>query len=144
MKIGDKVHCTKYVERNHQSIDIVEPFDFDSFDELFGDIPNDMPRVECKSVVYYDTEKKEKVAIPWSEFTDATIDKFKTIEKEFDGIYVGTTRLTTKLTATYETPPYGNDYIRFEGECVKKFAVVYYANNRKRLVPIDCVRGGAE
>lgn len=140
MKIGDKVRCTKYVERTRQGISIVEPMDFDGFDELFCEIPDDKPRVECKSVVYYDTDKQQIVTIPWEEFTDATIDKFKTIEKEFDGVYVGTTRIATKLTATYETPPYdGEDYVRFESECYKVFAVVYYANNRKRLVPIDCI-----
>ena len=132
MKIGDKVHCTKYVERNRQGINII---DYTPFDDLFGGMADDVP---CKVVAYYDADKKECVSIPWSDFTDATIDKFKTIEKEFDGIYVGTTRLTTKLTATYETPPYGNDYVRFESECYKEFAVVYYANNRKRLVPVGC------
>lgn len=130
MKIGDKVHCTAFVKRTGHGISVI---DISPFVEFSG-----------KEVAYFDTEKNEMVSIPYSEFTDATVDKFKTIEKEFDGIYVGTTRLATKLTAIYETPPYGKDYIRFESECVKPFAVVYYANNRKRLVPIDCVKGGEE
>lgn len=130
MKIGYKVHCTAYVERIRQGIHVM---DYLPFDDGRG-----------KEVVYYDAEKNEMASIPYNEFTDVTVDKFKTIEKEFDGIHVGTTRLATKLSATYETPPYGNDYIRFESECYKKFAVVYYANNRKRLVPIDCIKGGAE
>lgn len=133
MKIGDKVHCTAYVERTGQGISVM---DYTPFDDILDE---DAPR---KEVVYFDTEKSEMVSIPYSEFTDATINKFKTIEKEFDGIYVGITRLTTKLSAIYETPAYGNDYIHFESQCVKPFAVVYYANNRKRLVPIDCVKGG--
>ena len=129
MKIGDKVHCTAYVERTRQGISIMDysPFSDDG---------------RGKEVEYYDAEKNEMASIPYNDFTDVTVDKFKTIVKEFDGIYVGTTRLATKLSATYETPPYGNDYIRFESECYKKFAVVYYANNRKRLVPIECMKGG--
>lgn len=130
MKIGDKVHCTAYVERTGQGISVI---DLTSFARIDDDLPPE------KKVCY--CENNKVIAIPYHEFTDATIDKFKTIEKEFDGIYVGTTRLTTKLSATYETPPYGKDYIRFYGECVKPFAVVYYANNRKRLVPLDCVKG---
>lgn len=135
MKIGDKVHCTAYVERRGQGISVM---DYSPFYEVLDE---EVPR---KEVVYFDTEKNDIASIPYDEFEYVTVDKFKTIEKKFDGIYVGTTRLATKLSATYETPPYGNDYIRFESECVKPFAVVYYANNRKRLVPIDCVKEGAE
>lgn len=131
MKIGDKVHCTAYAERIGQGISVM---DYSPWYSVEG-----VPR---KEVVYFDAEKNEMASIPYNDFTDVTVDKFKTIEKEFDGVYVGTTRLATKLSATYETPPYGNDYVRFESDCYKKFAVVYYANNRKRLVPIDCVKGG--
>lgn len=125
MKIGDKVHCTAYIKRIGQGISII---DVSPFVEYSG-----------KEVAYFDTEKNEMATIPYSDFTDVTVDKFKTIKKDFDGIYVGTTRLATKLTAIHETPPYGNDYIRFESECVKPFAIVYYADNKKRLVPIDCI-----
>lgn len=135
MKMGDKVHCTAYVERTGQGISVM---DYSPFDSIFDE---GAPR---KEVVYFDAEKNEMASIPYNDFTDVTVDKFKTIEKEFDGIYVGTTRLATKLTAILETPEYdGKDYIRFESGEVKKFAVVYYANNRKRLVPIDCVKEGA-
>lgn len=128
MKIGDKVHCTAYIKRTGHGIEVI---DISPFDECSG-----------KEVAYFDTEKNEMASIPYEYFTDVTVDKFKIVKKEFDGIYVGTTHLATKLTAIYETPPYGNDYIRFESECFKKFAVVYYANNRKRLVPIECLKGG--
>lgn len=134
MKLGDKVHCTAYAERTKRGINVVDTSPF--FIRLNG-VDSSLSH---KAVSYYDENKKDIVSIPFGEFTDATIDKFKIVEKEFDGIYVGTTRLATKLSATYETPPYGNDYIRFESECVKSFAVIYYANNRKRLVPIDCVQ----
>lgn len=136
MRIGDKVHCTAYVERIGQGISVLDLYGFDAFGRIEDGLPPD------KMVCYCENDKV--ITIPFHEFTDATIDKFKTIEKEFDGVYVGTTRLTTKLSATYEQPPFGNDYVRFQSECVKPFAVVYYANNRKRLVPIHCVKGGAE
>ena len=132
MRIGDRVHCTKYVERIKQGISVMD---------YSGIFEEETPR---KEVVYFDTEKQELASIPYEDFTDVTVDKFKTVEKEFDGIYVGKTYLATKLTATYETSPYGEDYIRFESECVKSFAVVYYGNNRKRLVPIDCVKAVSE
>lgn len=131
MKIGDLVHCTAYVQRTGHGINLFN----NPFDEAADDAP-------CEMIVYFDTEKDEMASIPYSEFTEVTVDKFKTVEKEFDGIYVGTTHLATKLTAIYETPPYGNDYIRFESGCIKKFAVVYYGNNRKRIVPIECLKGG--
>ena len=81
MKIGDKVHCTAYAERRKQGISVV---DVSLFDEFLD-----------REVIYYDSVKRETVYIPFKEFTDCVIDKFETIEKEFDGIYVGTTHLTT-------------------------------------------------
>ena len=131
MKIGDKVHCTAYVERIGQGISVL---DLTDFTRLENDLPPE------KMVCY--CENDNVITIPFHEFTDATIDKFKTIKKDFDGIYVGTTRLTTKLTATYNEPDCGNGFIEFESKCFEKFAVVYYGNNRKRFVPIDCVKGG--
>ena len=133
LKIGDKVHCSSYVERTGQGISVLDLYAFDGFTRIENDLPPD------KMVCYCENDKV--ITIPFHEFTDATIDKFKTIKKEFDGIYVGTTRLTTKLTATYNEPYCGDAFVEFESICFKKFAVVYYANNRKRLVPIDCVKG---
>lgn len=135
MKIGDKVHCTAYVERSRHGVTVM---DCSPFVDVFGQPAHNIPQRE---VVYFDDEKNEMVSIPFNEFTDATVDKFKTIEKEFDGIYVGTTRLATKLSATYEEWG-GGDFIACRSTDVKKFAVVYYANNRKRLVPIECLKGG--
>jgi hypothetical protein len=137
MKIGDKVHCTAYVERSRHGISIM---DYTPFDDPFGGLADDVP---CKEIVYFDVEKKDIASIPYNEFTDVTVDKFKTIEKEFDGIYVGTTRLATKLTAIMGEVSNGKEFVRFYSECFKRFAVVYYANNRKRLVPIECLKGGA-
>ena len=134
MKIGDKVHCTAYVKKRGCGIHVE---DFSPFDDL-GGLADEFP---ARGVNYYDADKKETVWIPYSEFTEATVDKFKTIAKEFDGIYVGTTHLATKIWAIYEEWG-GGGSIRFRSTDIKKFAVVYYANNKKRLVPIDCLKGG--
>ena len=131
MKIGDKVHCTKYVERRRQGISVVDCSPFFDF------VSDDVPRRE---VVYFDTEKNKTASIPYDEFEEVTVDKFKTIEQEFDGVYVGTTRLATKLWAILEEWG-GGGYINFRSRDFEKFAVVYYANNRKRLVPVDCMKG---
>ena len=135
MKVGDRVHCTAYAERIKGGISIM---DFSPFDDIFGD------GVSKKEVVYFDSEKNEIASIPYDEFTYVTTNKFRTVKKEFDGIYVGITRLATKLSAEYGEDIYGNEYVRFESERVKPFAVVYYANNRKRLVPIEFLKGGSE
>ena len=133
MKIGTKVKCTKYVERARNGISVL---DFSTFYTPIDALEVKFPE---RIVTYYDSEKRETIEIPYNEFTDAITDKFKTIEKEFKGIYVGTTRLSTKLSATYEEWG-GGGSIYFRSTAFEKFAVVYYANNRKRLVPIDCVK----
>lgn len=136
MKIGDKVHCTAYVKKSgHGGISI---FDCSPF---FDFIEGSEDGLQHRLVSYYDDIKRDFVNIPYEEFTDATIDRFKSIEKEFDGIYVGTTSIPTKISAIYEEWG-GGGSIRFKKICFEKFAVVYYANNKKRLVPIDCVKGG--
>ena len=68
----------------------------------------------------------------------ASLLLFDTVEKEFTGVYVGTTFKATILTAEYMDDTY-HQWWQFRRENGKQFAVVYYANNRKRLVPIeDC------
>ena len=73
---------------------------------------------------------KKKSKIIWKQ--TAT----KKIEKCFKGIYVGTTSLCTKIFCSYDTW-LDRDYFRFGKTAPKQFAVVYYADNKKRLVPID-------
>lgn len=66
-------------------------------------------------------------------------ERYKTIEKEFCGIYVGTTTLCTQLNAEYYEDKYGGSGFLTYCDEPEKFAVVYYANNKKRIVPIDKV-----
>lgn len=66
-------------------------------------------------------------------------DKFMAVPTPFKGVYVGTTILCTKIVAEWEEPPYGKEGFRFRSEEPKPFAVVYYADNKKRLVPMDAI-----
>lgn len=68
----------------------------------------------------------------------ASLPLFDIVEKEFTGVYVGTTFKATILTAEYMDDTY-HQWWQFRRENGKQFAIVYYANNRKRLVNIeDC------
>ena len=65
-------------------------------------------------------------------------ERFRTIEKQFTGVFVGTTNLNTRLCADWDNHPYtGKLFVNTYTEEIKTFAVVYYADNAKRLVPID-------
>ena len=65
-------------------------------------------------------------------------NRFEKIEGNFEGIYVGLTSLCTKIFASADyNYHFQEDFFRFGKTCPEKFAVVYYANNKKRLVPID-------
>lgn len=68
----------------------------------------------------------------------ASIPLFDIVKKEFEGIYVGITSRAIILTTEYMDDTY-HQWWQFRRERSKQFAIVYYANNRKRLVPIeDC------
>lgn len=60
--------------------------------------------------------------------------------KEFSGICVGTTTLCTRLNAEYEEHPYKGEFFRAYSDTPEQFAVVYYADNKKRIVPLDRIR----
>lgn len=65
-------------------------------------------------------------------------NRFEKIEGNFEGIYVGTTSLCTTIFCSSEYDLWnGGDYFRFGKTNPQQFAIVYYADNKKRLVPID-------
>lgn len=66
-------------------------------------------------------------------------ERYKTVQKKFTGIYVGTTWRCTIINASYDDPPYRKERFYFQIESPKPFAVVYYAKNKKRLVPMDMI-----
>lgn len=100
-----------------------------------------------KSKNHYETSKDRDDCDFWAGGADKGIavedfhicDKFTTVPTPFRGVYVGTTILTTKILAEYNDLPYGNSGFCFSSEEPRPFAVVYYADNRKRLVPMDAI-----
>lgn len=117
MKLGDRVFCTAYIKpsKNHYLI------------------RNDDEFPEC---VYWECGDSEGLEV--EDFHSC--NRFKTVDAKFSGVYVGETTLCIRLNAEYWSDGYSCGYQTFCDE-PQKFAVVYYANNRKRLVPIDRLAG---
>lgn len=120
MKLGDKVKCAGYItasknyyetERNFQGKDII-PF--------------------C---IFHEHGKSEGINIDEPH----CCDRFKFVIKYFTGIFVGTVVLNTILNAEYEEPCYGKSHYHTYTNSPKKYAIVYYANNKRRYVPLDMV-----
>ena len=63
--------------------------------------------------------------------------RFERVEKVFTGVFVGVTTKNTKLTAEYHDDEYCAPSFHCYTEAPKQFAVVYYANNKKRYVPLN-------
>ncbi len=51
-----------------------------------------------------------------------------------------TVSVSNLWTCSYETPPYGKEGYRFEKYDPIEAAIVYYAQNHKRLVPLDSLQ----
>lgn len=109
-------------------------------------------RVVCSAYVkktgnHYETDESRETCTFWAagaaegeEVEDChSCDKFVAVSASFKGVFVGVTTLCTKTTAWWNDPPYGNPHFRFSSEEPKPFAVVYYAPNKKRLVPLDAI-----
>lgn len=64
---------------------------------------------------------------------------FVRIPASFRGVYVGTTHRATRLSVEYDEPPYGKDGFYFSKDEARPFAIVYYADNKKHLVPMDAI-----
>lgn len=121
MKFGDWVICSKFIRRagNHylripakETPDGIEKAIF-----LGNDAPSD--GMEIKD--------------------EHSCMLFKTVSKRFTGIFVGITTLSTELECIYDEPSYGKEGFYFRKSNPQTFAIVYYADNRKRLVPLDSI-----
>ena len=64
---------------------------------------------------------------------------FVRVPASFWGVYVGTTHRATRLSIECDEPPYGKDGFYFSKDEARPFAIVYYADNKKRLVPMDAI-----
>ena len=82
----------------------------------------------------------EKDATEGREIEDyESCDKFVTKTALFTGVFVGVTWLCTELFCEWNEPPYGRSGFQCSSTNPKPFAIVYYAENKKRMVPIDSV-----
>lgn len=66
-------------------------------------------------------------------------EKFETKTALFTGVFVGVTWLCTELFCEWNDHPYGGSGYKCSSIAPKPFAIVYYAENKKRLVPLACV-----
>lgn len=116
MELGDVVSCTAYIKpaKNHY--------------EIYKD--------EFPGCTYWECGASEGLEV--EDFHSC--ERFKTVEAKFSGVYVGETTLCTRLNAEYWNDSYSCGFRTFCDE-PRKFAVIYYANNKKRLVPIDKIEG---
>jgi len=114
-ELGQMVICSAYVKKsgNHYETDK----DRDTFCEFWAAGATDSVAVE--------------------DFHSC--DLFVRIPASFHGVYVGTTHRATRLTVEYDEPPCGRAGFYFSKDEGKPFAIVYYADNKKRLVPMDAI-----
>lgn len=112
MTLGDRVFCTAYIKpaKNHY------------------EIGND----DFPGCTYWACGASEGLEV--EDFHSC--ERFKTVDASFSGVYVGETMLCTRLNAEYWDDSYRSRYRTF-CDTPQRFAVVYYGNNKKRLVPID-------
>ena len=66
-------------------------------------------------------------------------EKYETKAASFTGIFVGVTTLCTELFCEWNENPYGRSGYQCSSLTPKPFAIVYYAENKKRLVPMDSI-----
>lgn len=114
--LGQKVRCHGYIKKSGNHFET--------------DDPTGKNQISC---TYWQAGASE------GEIVDdfRSCDRFVTVEADFEGVFVGTTWRNTMLTAEWQTPPYTAEYIGFYTEKPTPFGVVYYAYNKKRLVPMD-------
>ena len=67
-------------------------------------------------------------------------EKFVTKTALFTGVFVGVTWLCTELLCEWNEPPYGRSGFQCSSINPKPFAIVYYAENKKRLVPMESIK----
>ena len=83
----------------------------------------------------------EKDATEGREIEDyESCDKFVTKTALFTGVFVGVTWLCTELFCEWNEPPYGRSGFQCSSINPKPFAIVYCAENKKRLVPMDSIK----
>ncbi len=117
MKLGDSVQCTGYIKKSGNYFRITEA----------KDSPDKVP-----TCIYVPAAGEDIQVEDWHG-----CDRYIVKAANFRGVHVGTTTLCTRLNAEFEQHPYSGEYYRTYCDQPKDFAIVYYADNKKRLVPLD-------
>lgn len=118
MKLGDRVRCTGYIKKSGNRFET--------------DDPTGRRQTECAF-----WPAGAEAGEPVEDYQSC--DRFAVVPLTFEGIFVGTTKLNTVITAEWCEPPYGNPHFEFYTENQQPFGVVYYSDNKKRLVPMDMI-----
>lgn len=96
-------------------------------------------KVDRQPVRYSRSEAKDRGLDVNSECVYESCEKFVTKTALFTGVFVGVTWLCTELFCEWNDPPYGRSGFQCSSINPKPFAIVYYAENKKRLVPMDSI-----
>lgn len=121
LPIGTKVRCKSYIKKSGCHFVVYNKDVTESGEE------------EIEAVI--GTEPLDNITEELVTNYISSVPLYNTVEKEFTGVYVGTTFKATTLVAEYMDDTY-HQWWQFRRENGKQFAVVYYANNRKRLVDL--------
>lgn len=121
LRLGDRVACTAYIRPSGNHFEL-------------------------------DNSKKWPTAYYWANGAEAGVevdgylvcDKFVTKETRFTGVFVGWTQLCTELMCESGQDYNGNEFFACRSENPQDFAIVYYAENKKRLVPMDKIEAVKE
>lgn len=121
MKLGDWVHCTCYIRNagNHYKV-----------------IPSKNRMLYTDKALYFERGAKDPIEIE----EEHNCERIRYVDKPFDGVYVGKKAIHRRLSCSYEEPSYGKDGYQFEKYDPITVAIVYYGQNRKRLVPLNSIK----
>lgn len=120
--LGQKVKCYGYLKKT-------------SANYIITDI-DDFGHVRMSDLAYRNYEDQSKDENRIEDYDDQ--NRYELVNKEFEGIYVGTTTINLNLTCESFDDSYSNGW-KTETNTPFKCARVYYADNKSRLVPLDMI-----
>ena len=118
--LGQRVKCFSYLKKTSANYIITDT--------------NDFGRVGMPDVAYRTWEDHAKDIDRIEDYDDQ--NRYELIEKEFEGIYVGTTTVNLNLTCEEFDDGYTQGF-KIESDTPFKCARIYYRDNKSRLVPLD-------
>lgn len=119
LPIGTKVRCKSYIKKSGCHFVVYNKDVTESGEE------------EIEAVI--GTEPLDNITEELVTNYISSVPLYNTVEKEYEGIYVGTTFKATTLVAEYMDDTY-HQWWQFKRKNGKQFAVVYYANKIQILL----------